>query len=94
MSQHLPSGYARIFSKIRFLSPLRNPTRNSAWLQYTYRIEKIHTNILSLLFYMVEKKLTHSFSQVDKDKVVFQANKHCCQTEDKIQFSPQLQSSD
>lgn len=43
---------------------------------------------------MVEKKLTHSFSQVDKDKEEFQANKHCCQTEDKIQFSPQLQSSD
>lgn len=56
--------------------------------------KKIQINILILLVYMVEKKLTHSFSQADKDKEEFQANKHCCQTEDKIQFSLQLQSSD
>lgn len=96
MSQHLHSKYSRTLPKITFPSPLCSPTDNSIWLQYTHRVQKIHTNILILLDYMEkdQKELTHSFSQADKDREEFQANKHYCQTGDKTQFFPQLQSSD
>lgn len=55
MSQPLHGKYSRIFSKTRFLSPLHSPTHNCTWSQYTYRIQIIHTNLLILLFHIVEK---------------------------------------
>lgn len=61
--------------------------------------KRIATNIFSRFFVGRGGKknqnttLTHSSSQVDKDRGEFQANKHYFQTEDKNQFSPQLQSS-
>lgn len=88
--------HSSILSKCRCLSTrAQSHTQFYTVAKYTWYTRAI--SILILLLYMVERKrtpLTRSFSQVDKDTEESQANKHCCRTEDKTQFSPQLQSND